>query len=64
MRRRAIGCALYYGIMPWWVYEDESHYDCGYVRHLLLNLGYAARWACRREREEDREFERSVNPPR
>lgn len=61
MRLHAIARALWFGVLPWWLYENEPHYDCGYWPHLALNLGYALRWASRRETEADRRFEREVN---
>jgi hypothetical protein len=62
MRLHAIVCALYYGIAPWWVYEDECHYEgMSYRAHLWLNLRLAARWLTWCEDAEDREFEASVN---
>lgn len=61
MRFMAILCALWFGVMPWWVYERSPHYGCGYWAHLRLNLGLAWRWGWRRETEEDREFEQTTN---
>ena len=61
MRLRAIVKALYYGIAPWWLYEDESHYNCGYLRHLAMNIALAGRWLTFRETAKDREFEEAVN---
>ena len=61
IRARAVWCAIWFGVMPWWVYEDVPHYDCGYLPHLRLNLGYAWMWLRGCETDEDREFERTVN---
>jgi hypothetical protein len=63
MRTKAILNALWYGIMPSWVYEDSPHYapDWGYRQHLQANLCVAWRWLTWREDEDDREFERLVN---
>jgi hypothetical protein len=62
MRTRAIFCALWFGVLPWWVYERECHYrPIGYWRHLLQNLGYAWRWMRKREDAADRAFEAAAN---
>lgn len=60
-RPRAIFCSLWFGLMPWWVYEGRPHYDCGYLAHLRLNLRYAWTWATWRETLEEEAFERRVN---
>jgi hypothetical protein len=63
MRLRAIGCALFYGVAPWWLYEDQPHYErWSYWRHLGINLCVATRWLTGRESAEDRRFEAEVNP--
>lgn len=68
MRARAIGCALFYGVLPWRVYERECHYaPMSYSdrrSHLWMNLQLAARWATGREAQDDREFEQAVNGSR
>lgn len=62
MRIRAIICALWYGVLPWQLYERECHYrGMTYGEHLLLNLRLAVTWATWSETEDDREFERTVN---
>lgn len=62
MRRRAIACALFYGICPWRFYERSCHYaPMGYWRHLGMNLAYAWTWLTRREDAVDIAFEREVN---
>lgn len=61
MRIKAILSALYHGIMPYWVYEKQKHYECSYLRHLWINIQYAFRWATFRELESDREFEKDAN---
>lgn len=62
IRLRAILCSLWFGILPWWLYEEECHYrPWGYWRHLAHNLAYALTWAASRERDFDRWFEREVN---
>jgi hypothetical protein len=62
VRLRAVACALFYGIAPSRLYEQEPHYDCSYLAHLRLNLSYAARWITFNETAGDMKFERS--PPR
>ena len=63
MRKRAriVGRSLFYGVLPSWVYEPEPHYDCGYWRHLGMNLAYAFRWVTGQETADDRKFEAEVN---
>jgi hypothetical protein len=64
MRLRAIVCAAFYAVAPYWLYEDEPHYaPMGYLAHLWMNLGYAARWVAGRETDDDRAFELEVNGP-
>lgn len=61
-RIRATGCALYFGIVPYWVYEAQCHYaPMSYLEHLSLNIGYAWRWLTFRESPGDVEFERTEN---
>ncbi len=63
MRLRAITAALWYGVLPWQVYEAECHYEpMGYWRHLLLNLRVVGTWMLRLETDEDRLFEQTLNP--
>lgn len=62
MRRRAIACAAFYGLAPYWLYEDSPHYaPISYPSHLAMNLGAIWRWATFRETAEDRQFELEVN---
>jgi hypothetical protein len=62
MRIRAIACAVFYGIAPYWLYEDQPHYaPMGYLAHLGVNLAYGFRWLTFREASEDRQFEAEVN---
>jgi hypothetical protein len=62
MKRKAIACALFYGLVPSRYYEGECHHEpMGYWPHLLMNLAQALRWATGRETEADTEFERMVN---
>jgi len=61
VRLRAILCALWFGIIPWWVYEEERHYPEPYLEHLWLNLVYAAHWALGRQTLGDVRFELENN---
>lgn len=61
IRTRAILKALYFGIMPYWVYENVRHYECSYWQHLVINIKYAWRWITYSEDESDREFELKTN---
>lgn len=62
MRLRAIWCCLWFGILPWQLYQGESHYRRGYARHLYLNLATVLHWALWIEPAERHDFEREVNP--
>jgi hypothetical protein len=62
MRFRAMVCALWYGVLPWWLYERRCHYPgMTYGQHLCLNLRYANAWATWRESASDYLFELEVN---
>ena len=62
MKLRAIGFALWHGLLPWWLYERECHYpEMSYIAHLGLNLRYALRWATGRATWGDLRFEVRVN---
>jgi len=61
VRMRAIAHAIYFGVMPYWVYEQVKHYDCSYLQHLAINVRYAWRWITYQEDESDREFELKTN---
>lgn len=61
-RLRAIALAAFYGIAPYWLYEDRPHYaPMSYLGHLWLNSVYSLRWLTFREDEGDWRFEREVN---
>lgn len=61
VRLKAILNCLYFGLLPWWMYEKKRHYDCSYVYHLVINIQHAWRWATFHEDESDKEFESEVN---
>lgn len=58
-RARAIYNALKHGLLPWWMYERQRHYDCTYWEHLVINLKYACRWMMFTEDASDVEFEKN-----
>jgi hypothetical protein len=60
-RFNAIRLALYYGLTPWYKYEAKKHYEGSYLRHALMNIGYAFKWLLFLETESDVQFEREVN---
>jgi hypothetical protein len=60
-RSRALLCCLWFGLIPWQIYERKRHYDGGYLGHLWLNIGYAFRWMTCREGAIDVLFEWRVN---
>jgi hypothetical protein len=63
MKARAIFNCIYFGIMPWWVYErNRPHYDCTYREHLNMNMMQAWIWFTNLYVHEDVSFERMVNP--
>lgn len=61
MRFRAIYNALKHAILPWWMYEQSCHYDCGYWHHMWINIIYALRWLTFQEDQSDIEFETQHN---
>jgi hypothetical protein len=62
MRTRAIICCLWYGLLPWWCYEQQCHYAGeSYGAHLLRNLCCAWRWLRGRQWFGDIRFEIEVN---
>jgi hypothetical protein len=61
MRAKAIGAALFYGILPSRLYERNRHYAGSYLAHLWLNLQIAGRWATWGERHSDVRFHLEVN---
>lgn len=62
MRLRAIFCCLYFGVMPWQLYETAKHYEgWSYLRHLRLNINQALIWLTFRETDNDCKFEQEVN---
>lgn len=63
IRARAIFCCIWFGTMPWQLYESEKHYEYDYYSHLKLNWGTAWTWLTSRKIDkEEFEFEQEVNP--
>lgn len=63
IRARAIFCCIWFGTMPWRLYETKKHYRRSYLLHLKLNWGSAYMWLTNyRVDKEDVDFEREVNP--
>jgi hypothetical protein len=62
VRGRALWCAFWFSVRPWWMYEDECHHHpWGYWRHLAFNLVYATRWLRPRVAFGDLRFELRTN---
>jgi len=61
-RMRAIWCCIWFGLMPWQVYQPICHYRSGYWRHAWLNVRQAWVWITFAESASARKFEREVNP--
>jgi hypothetical protein len=63
MRLRGIWCCLWFGTMPWRLYEKKKHYRRGYWRHLKLNWGTVWMWLTKRKVGKSYvEFENQINP--
>ena len=61
-RARAIFCCIWFGTMPWRLYEKKKHYCSSYSRHLKLNWGSAYMWLTTLKIDaEEFEFEQEVN---
>ena len=62
-RIRAIFCCIWFGIVPWQLYESEKHYEYDYFTHLKLNWGMVFFWITKwKIDEEELKFEKEVNP--
>lgn len=62
MKCRAIFCCLYFGLMPWWIYErHHPHYEYGYFSHLCLNLTQVLIWLRNQQQFADIRFEIQTN---
>lgn len=62
IRARAIFCCIWFGTLPWRLYETKKHYRRSYSLHLKLNWGSAYAWLTNYEVvKEEIEFEQEVN---
>lgn len=61
MRVKIVLQAIKHGVLPWWMYEKQKHYDCTYLQHLWINIRYAWRWATFNELQTDIDFENNGN---
>ena len=62
-RARAIFCCIWFGTMPWRLYEKKKHYRRSYLLHLKLNWGMVWVWLTSWKVDTDEiEFEQEVNP--
>jgi hypothetical protein len=60
-RIAAVAKALWFGLLPWWLYERECHYapKLGYLSHAWTNILFAWRFATGAEDYIDRAYERA-----
>ena len=62
-RARAIFCCIWFGTMPWRLYEKKKHYRRSYLLHLKLNWEMVWVWLTSWKVDADEiEFEQEVNP--
>ena len=62
-RARAIFCCIWFGTMPWRLYESKKHYEYNYWSHVKLNWGMVWVWLTSRKVDtEEIGFEQEVNP--
>jgi hypothetical protein len=63
IRIRAIFCCIWFGTIPWQIYESKKHYQYNYWSHLKLNWGMVWVWLTNWELDiEEIDFEQEVNP--
>jgi len=63
VRARAIFCCIWFGTMPWRLYETKKHYRRSYFLHLKLNWRMPWVWLTSLKVDtEEIEFEQEVNP--
>ena len=63
MRLKGIWCCIWFGTMPWRLYEKKKHYRRGYWKHLKLNWGTVWMWLTKRKVGKSYvEFENQINP--
>ena len=62
-RARAIFCCIWFGTMPWQLYEHKKHYEYDYWSHLKLNWKMVLVWLTSLKiGAEELEFEQKANP--
>ena len=62
-RIRAIFCCIWFGTMPWQLYEHKKHYEYDYLSHLKLNWKMVLVWLTSLKIDaEELEFEQKANP--
>tara|TARA_X000000950_G_C13836300_1_gene628335 strand:- start:956 stop:1231 length:276 start_codon:yes stop_codon:yes gene_type:complete len=62
-RIRAIFCCIWFGTMPWQLYEHKKHYGYDYLSHLKLNWKMVLVWLTSLKIDaEELEFEQKANP--
>ena len=62
-RARAIFCCIWFGTMPWQLYEHEKHYEHNYWSHVKLNWSMIWTWFTHiKINAEELAFEQKVNP--
>tara|TARA_E500000331_G_C17152320_1_gene667913 strand:- start:433 stop:708 length:276 start_codon:yes stop_codon:yes gene_type:complete len=62
-RARAIFCCIWFGTMPWQLYEHKKHYEYDYWSHLKLNWKMVLVWLTSLKIDaEELEFEQKANP--
>ena len=62
-RARAIFCCIWFGTMPWQLYEHKKHYEYDYWSHLKLNWKMVLVWLTSLKIDADEiEFEQEANP--
>ena len=63
IRARAIFCCIWFGTMPWQLYEHKKHYEYDYWSHLKLNWKMVLVWLTSLKIDaEELEFEQKANP--
>ncbi len=61
-RPLAIFYCLFYGILPWFLYEKECHYKgMSYLEHLIMNLDVIRDWLYGNPTIADIKFEIKIN---
>lgn len=60
LRLKALFDCLWFGLLPYWVYESKCHYEgTSYFEHMMINVRVARKWLTFSETESLRELARS-----